>query len=161
MGDVLEYLVDGVSGLSPGGVDGAAIVCGVCSLGTPGQAYLLGKSSDLSAPFGCRSPGGSAAGYVRYRRTESGGDRGTGGGFGGRVRDASGPHRNRPGCHDIRHPGGQCRCGFADCYRRRPGDSNLPAVRRWWRNIRRGDHYSGQRPDCRRDHGYHHHPGRR
>ncbi|MFH2064985.1 MAG: DUF2586 domain-containing protein [Pseudomonadota bacterium] len=52
MGDVLEYLVDGVSGLSPGGVEGAAIVCGVCSLGTPGQAYLLGKSSDLTAILG-------------------------------------------------------------------------------------------------------------
>lgn len=52
MGDVLEYLVDGVSGLSPGGVEGSAIVCGVCSLGEPGKAYLLGKSSDLAALLG-------------------------------------------------------------------------------------------------------------
>lgn len=52
MGDVLEYLVDGTSGLSPGGVEGAALVAGVCSLGTVGKAYLLGKSSDLTGLLG-------------------------------------------------------------------------------------------------------------
>ena len=34
MGDVLTYLIDGTSGLAPGGVDGKAIVAGVCSKGT-------------------------------------------------------------------------------------------------------------------------------
>ena len=52
MGDVLEYLVDGTSGLAPGGVEGACIVAGVCSLGTVGKGYLLGKSSDLEALLG-------------------------------------------------------------------------------------------------------------
>lgn len=52
MKDVIEYLVDGTSGLAPGGVDGAAIVCGVCSLGEAGKAYLLGRSSDLNALLG-------------------------------------------------------------------------------------------------------------
>ncbi|MGE4297528.1 MAG: DUF2586 family protein [Desulfovibrionaceae bacterium] len=52
MGDVLEYLVDGTSGLSPGGVEGSCIVAGVCSLGTVGKGYLLGKSSDLAALLG-------------------------------------------------------------------------------------------------------------
>ncbi len=52
MGDVLEYLVDGTSGLAPGGVEGSAIVAGVCSKGEPGKAYLLGKSSDLEGLLG-------------------------------------------------------------------------------------------------------------
>lgn len=52
MGDVLEYLVDGTSGLSPGDVAGSAIVCGVCSAGTVGKGYLLGKSSDLEDLLG-------------------------------------------------------------------------------------------------------------
>lgn len=52
MGDVLEYLIDGTSGLAPGGIEGACIVSGVCSLGTPGQGYLLGKSSDLEGLLG-------------------------------------------------------------------------------------------------------------
>lgn len=52
MGDVLEYLVDGVSGLAPGGVDGTCIVTGVCSVGVPGKGYLLGKSSDLEVLLG-------------------------------------------------------------------------------------------------------------
>ncbi|MDH3975530.1 MAG: DUF2586 domain-containing protein [Deltaproteobacteria bacterium] len=52
MGDVFEYLVDGTSGLAPGGVEGAAIVCGVCSLGDVGKGYLLGKSSDLEGILG-------------------------------------------------------------------------------------------------------------
>ena len=52
MKDVIEYLVDGTSGLAPGGVDGAAIVCGVCSLGEAGKAYLLGRSSDLNGLLG-------------------------------------------------------------------------------------------------------------
>ena len=52
MGDVLEYLVDGTSGLAPGGVEGACIVTGVCSLGESGKGYLLGKSSDLESLLG-------------------------------------------------------------------------------------------------------------
>lgn len=52
MGDVLEFLVDGASGLSPGGVSGTAIVAGVCSKGTVGKAYLLGKRSDLEGLLG-------------------------------------------------------------------------------------------------------------
>lgn len=52
MGDVLEYLNDGISGISPGDVSGSAMIAGVCSLGTPGKAYLLGRSSDLPALLG-------------------------------------------------------------------------------------------------------------
>ncbi|HJA79945.1 MAG TPA: DUF2586 family protein [Candidatus Desulfovibrio intestinavium] len=52
MGDVLEYLVDGTSGLAPGGVEGSAIVAGVCSKGQVGKGYLLGKSSDLTGLLG-------------------------------------------------------------------------------------------------------------
>lgn len=52
MRDVLEYLVDGTSGLAPGGVEGTCIVTGVCSLGIAGKGYLLGKSSDLTALLG-------------------------------------------------------------------------------------------------------------
>ncbi len=52
MGDVLEYLVDGTSGLAPGGVEGLCIVAGVCSAGTAGKGYLLGKSSDLGSLLG-------------------------------------------------------------------------------------------------------------
>ena len=52
MGDVLEYLVDGTSGLAPGGVDGKAMVAGVCSKGQPGKAYLVGPRSDLSGLLG-------------------------------------------------------------------------------------------------------------
>ena len=47
MGDVIEYLVDGVSGLAPGEVDGLCLVAGVCSTGTVGKGYFLGKSSNL------------------------------------------------------------------------------------------------------------------
>ncbi len=52
MGDVFEYLVDGTSGLAPGGVEGTAIVAGVCSKGQVGKGYLLGKSSDLEGLLG-------------------------------------------------------------------------------------------------------------
>lgn len=52
MGDVLEYLVDGTSGLAPGGVEGSAIICGVCSKGEVGKGYLIGKSSDLASLLG-------------------------------------------------------------------------------------------------------------
>lgn len=52
MNDVFEYLVDGTSGLAPGGVEGAAIVVGVCSIGTVGTGYLLGQSSDLASLLG-------------------------------------------------------------------------------------------------------------
>ena len=52
MGDVIEYLVDGTSGLSPGDVSGSANIIGVCSLGTVGKGYLLGKDSDLGGLLG-------------------------------------------------------------------------------------------------------------
>lgn len=52
MRDVFEFLVDGTSGISPGGVEGACIVTGVCSLGEVGKGYLLGKSSNLEAQLG-------------------------------------------------------------------------------------------------------------
>jgi hypothetical protein len=52
MGDVLEYLVDGTSGLAPGGVDGKAIIAGVCSRGEVGKAYLIGKRSNLADMLG-------------------------------------------------------------------------------------------------------------
>jgi len=52
MGDVYEYIVDGTSGLAPGGVDGSCIVAGVCSKGEVGKGYLLGKSSDLAGLLG-------------------------------------------------------------------------------------------------------------
>lgn len=52
MGDVLEFLVDGVSGLAPGGVEGSAIVVGVCSRGEVGKGYVLGKRSDLASLLG-------------------------------------------------------------------------------------------------------------
>ena len=41
MGDVLHYLIDGTSGIVSGGVDGKAIVAGVCSAGKVGKAYLV------------------------------------------------------------------------------------------------------------------------
>lgn len=52
MRDVFEYLVDGTSGIAPGGVEGTAIVVGVCSLGGVGKGYLLGKSSALEELLG-------------------------------------------------------------------------------------------------------------
>ena len=52
MGDVLEYLVDGTSGLAPGGVEGSAIVVGACSGGQVGKGYLLGPSSDVEGVLG-------------------------------------------------------------------------------------------------------------
>lgn len=52
MGDVLEYIVDGTSGLAPGGVEGSAIICGVCSKGEVGKGYLIGKSSNLASMLG-------------------------------------------------------------------------------------------------------------
>ncbi|MGD9809639.1 MAG: DUF2586 domain-containing protein [Deferribacterales bacterium] len=52
MNDVIEYIVDGTSGLAPGDVSGSAMIVGVCSAGTVGKAYLLGKSSDLSGLLG-------------------------------------------------------------------------------------------------------------
>ena len=52
MNDVFEFLIDGTSGISPGGVEGACIVVGVCSLGEVGKGYLLGKSSDLEVLLG-------------------------------------------------------------------------------------------------------------
>lgn len=52
MGDVLEYLVDGTSGISPGGVEGSALVVGVCSKGQVGKGYLLGSSSNVEDLLG-------------------------------------------------------------------------------------------------------------
>lgn len=52
MGDVLTYLIDGTSGLAPGGVDGKALVCGVCSRGEVGKAYLIGKRTNLNDLLG-------------------------------------------------------------------------------------------------------------
>lgn len=52
MGDVLTYLVDGTSGLAPGGVDGKALVCGVCSRGEVGKGYLVGKRTNLNEMLG-------------------------------------------------------------------------------------------------------------
>lgn len=52
MGDVLHYLIDGTSGIVTGGVDGKAIVAGVCSKGKVGKAYLIGKRTDLDAMLG-------------------------------------------------------------------------------------------------------------
>jgi hypothetical protein len=52
MGDVLEYLVNGTSGLAPGGVEGSALIVGVCSVGEAGKGYLLGKDSDLETLLG-------------------------------------------------------------------------------------------------------------
>ncbi|MDE5831729.1 MAG: DUF2586 domain-containing protein [Desulfovibrio sp.] len=52
MGDVLTYLIDGTSGLAPGGVDGKAIIAGVCSRGQVGKAYLIGKRTNLKETLG-------------------------------------------------------------------------------------------------------------
>ncbi len=52
MGDVIQHLIDGTSGIAPGGVDGKALVAGVCSKGRVGKAYLIGKRSDLEAMLG-------------------------------------------------------------------------------------------------------------
>lgn len=52
MGDVLHYLIDGTSGIVSGGVDGKAIVAGVCSAGKVGKAYLVGKRTDLGSMLG-------------------------------------------------------------------------------------------------------------
>ena len=52
MGDVLHYLIDGTSGIATGGVDGKALVAGVCSGGTVGKAYLIDKRTDLGSMLG-------------------------------------------------------------------------------------------------------------
>lgn len=52
MGDVLHFLIDGTSGIVSGGVDGKAIVAGVCSKGQVGKGYLIGKRTDLEAMLG-------------------------------------------------------------------------------------------------------------
>lgn len=52
MGDVLQYLIDGASGIVTGGVDGKALVAGVCSRGQVGKGYLVGKRTDLEALLG-------------------------------------------------------------------------------------------------------------
>lgn len=49
---VFEYLIDGISGISPGAVDGKVLVVGVCSKGTVGKGYLLGPKSDLDDLLG-------------------------------------------------------------------------------------------------------------
>ena len=50
--DVFEFIVDGTSGLVPGDISGKAMIAGVCSLGTPGKIYYLGKSSNLEGLLG-------------------------------------------------------------------------------------------------------------
>jgi Protein of unknown function (DUF2586). len=52
MGDVTEFLIDGVSGLTPNGAEGKCIVAGCCSRGKIGQGEVVGKRSDLAALFG-------------------------------------------------------------------------------------------------------------
>lgn len=52
MGDVFQYLIDGESGIVTGGVDGKALVAGVCSKGQVGKGYLIGKRTDLEAMLG-------------------------------------------------------------------------------------------------------------
>lgn len=52
MGEVLEYLIDGTSGLAPGGVDGKALCVGACSRGIVGKAYLIGKRTNLADMLG-------------------------------------------------------------------------------------------------------------
>ena len=52
MGDVITYLEDGTSGIVTGGVDGSALVVGVCSKGTVGKGYLIGKRSNLEDILG-------------------------------------------------------------------------------------------------------------
>jgi len=52
MGDVTEFIIDGTSGLAPGGVEGKCLVAGVCSRGTVGKGYLVGKRSDLAGLLG-------------------------------------------------------------------------------------------------------------
>lgn len=52
MGDVLQYLIDGTSGIVTGGVDGKVLVAGVCSKGQVGKGYLIGKHTDLEAMLG-------------------------------------------------------------------------------------------------------------
>lgn len=68
MGDVLTYLVDGTSGLVPGGVDGKAIVCGVCSKGQVGKAYLIGKRTNLEDMLGT----GPLVEYLRHMLVTAG-----------------------------------------------------------------------------------------
>ena len=52
MGDVHFELLEGGSGFAPGGVDGSAMVAGVCSLGQIGKGYLIGKHTDVSTLLG-------------------------------------------------------------------------------------------------------------
>ena len=56
MGDVITYLEDGTSGIVTGGVDGSALVVGVCSKGTVGKGYLTfyihGLRVDAECPIG-------------------------------------------------------------------------------------------------------------
>lgn len=52
MGDVTEFIIDGTSGLAPGGVEGQCIVAGCCSRGRVGKGYLLGKRSNLGDLLG-------------------------------------------------------------------------------------------------------------
>lgn len=52
MGDVLHFLIDGSSGIVSGGVDGKAIVAGVCSKGQVGKGYLIGKRTDIESMLG-------------------------------------------------------------------------------------------------------------
>lgn len=51
MGDVFEYIVDGTSGLSPGGT-GAILVVGNCSKYGNDMRFVLGVNSDLDSTLG-------------------------------------------------------------------------------------------------------------
>lgn len=52
MGDVRFELIEGGSGFAPGGVDGKALVAGVCSLGQVGKGYLISKYTDVYSLLG-------------------------------------------------------------------------------------------------------------
>ncbi|CAN2042512.1 DUF2586 domain-containing protein [Candidatus Magnetomoraceae bacterium gMMP-15] len=52
MGDVIQILKDGTSGLAPGSVEGACMAAGICSKGETGKAYILGPSSNVEESLG-------------------------------------------------------------------------------------------------------------
>lgn len=52
MSDVTFELLEGGSGYAAGGVDGKAIVAGVCSLGQIGKGYLIGQYTDVETLLG-------------------------------------------------------------------------------------------------------------
>ncbi len=52
MGNVYEYLIDGVSGLAPSSMEGACLAVGAASGGDSGEPYLLGPKSDVADTLG-------------------------------------------------------------------------------------------------------------